>query len=449
MPGPEVDRQQNARTLQYTGGRAPRAAAGVTSGRDTAETQAGQAAVLSAVNMLARVHPTLAISVPDVPLVVSSPLGGATLADACAELAAAANPAISVARVDALPPDVLSVGIGASSPAATVYAGARRWTALTGQLPQPCTPDPSSLVGLAMGTSLACSAIFRAAIGLPFVRERAASLWTLSATAKATGPSDCAPIDVGSVWMVGAGAVASALVWWLQFIGVAGPWTVLDKDLADVTNLNRSLALFARDTNLFGGPVVNKATAAARLLAGATPVPAWWHEFVESDPPAPDVVLSLANEHGVRAAVAAYGHPAVVHASTSPNWSAELHRHLLEQDDCISCRLPEAAPRFKCATAPAAAPARSENPGNDAALPFLSGAAGLLLLAGIAQLQEGVWATHRANHWRWWFDDSARVASAHRWQCAATCASTPAQSVRRVVHAATRWHELDPGQRTG
>ena len=70
------------------------------------------------------------------------------------------------------------------------------------------------------------------------------SLWSLSAAADATGPAALEPLDVGGVWMVGAGAVGSCLAWWLRLVGVTGLWTIIDGDVVDITNLNRGLGLF-------------------------------------------------------------------------------------------------------------------------------------------------------------------------------------------------------------
>lgn len=435
-----------ARTLQYTNGLQPRCGAAVTAGAKSAETRSGQIAILSATNMLARVHPALAICVPDVPLIVPAPFHGGNLPEACETLARAANPDIAAESCNTTPANMLSVGIGSDSPAATIYAGAKRWTALTGRKPQAITRDSSSLLGLAISVSLACSTIFRIAIHLPTKPTRAVSLWSLTTTADATGPSQLGPLDIGSTWMVGAGAVGSALAWWLQYIGVLGPWIIIDGDFVDETNLNRSLGYFASHAGLTGHEPVAKADVTASLIGGATPFVGWWNDFIGDDPAAPDVLLPIANEYEVRPAIAAYGHPAVLHASTSPSWTAELHRHLIPRDDCIACRLPESAPRFQCATASVVAHTGGHASSSDAALPFLSGAAGVLLAAALAQLQEGNWTSHTANQWRFWFDHSARAISSSRWRCQDTCTATPPPSVRRAIHGHTRWSALDEAQ---
>jgi hypothetical protein len=434
---------QSNRTLIYTGGLEPTVPAGVTAGAETVESAVGQIAVLTAVNMLARVHPGLVLAVPDAALLVPCPAGGATLVDACQRLAAAANPNVAVSACPRLPAGTLSIGIGGDSPAAAIHAGGARWTGTTGTSPQAMSPDPSSLLGAGMAVTLACGWIFRVAVGLPAVIERGVSLWTLAPASEPTGPGECGPVNIGSVWMVGAGAVGSCLAWWLHYVGVVGGWTIIDGDVADETNLNRSLGLFAAHAGMTGMPAVAKAIAAAELMPGAVPYPHWWDEWVESDPPSPDVLIPIANGRGVRPAVAAYGHPAVLHATTSRNWTCELHRHLLMADGCIACRLPEEAPQFECATARGDA-ATEDDPGRDAALPFLSAGAGLTLVAGLLQLQHGAWGSHGRNHWRLWFDGAQTELSSSRWRCERSCSTTPTVSVRRALHEHTRWSGLDP-----
>jgi hypothetical protein len=153
------------------------------------------------------------------------------------------------------------------------------------------------------------------------------------------------------------------------------------------------------------------------------------------------VILPLANDYGVRADIAAYSHPATLHATTSRNWGAELHRHLIGTDGCIACRFPEEAPVFECATG--TVQRTPKDPGRDAALPFLSAAAGLVLTAALIQLSEGSWLGHSRNGWRLWFDDSATPLSSSRWHCTNGCLALSTPAVRGIVHGVTRWFSHD------
>ena len=272
------------RTRRYTGGVEATVGAGVTTGPETAATPIGQVAVLSAVNMLARAHPAIVLDLPDTPLIVKSPTGGATLAQACAQLAVAANPEVTVAAAAHERGAVLSIGIGADTPPASVYVGGARFTARASGTPQALSQDASTFVGGGMAVALAAAYVFRTAIGMPAIVERSISLWTLEETADPTGPGACGPLDVGDVWMIGAGAVGSGLAWWLPHAGVTGIWTIIDGDLVDVSNLNRSLGLFTYHAGLTGLPPTLKAEAAAALIPGARAFPHWWEDWAAHRP---------------------------------------------------------------------------------------------------------------------------------------------------------------------
>jgi hypothetical protein len=97
-----------------------------------------------------------------------------------------------------------------------------------------------------------------------------------------------------------------------------------------------------------------------------------------------DVVLALANEGGVGPALQARQPTVLLHATTSPNWQAQLHRHIAGRDDCIACRVPEGMPQFTCAEG-----AHDTGGGKaaDASVPPLAGMAGLLLAAARVRLE--------------------------------------------------------------
>lgn len=453
MTGDSSHGERHQRTMAYTGGVRPDVPAGVTSGPATAATPAGQVAILTAVNMLVRAHPEVFVAVSDETMVVSSPCGGSSLQAACRNVAAAANSECRLVIVEELPPAMLSMGIGDDSNAAWIYADARGWTAITCETPVDRTLDAPSLLALGMAVTLAAGIIFRAAVDRPYNANRGVSLWSLEETSRATGPSTCGPVDVGTVWLVGAGAVGSCLAWWLHFVGVVGQWTIVDGDVAKTSNLNRSLGLFEIDLGSDDRKPTSKATAAAELISAANAFPGWWDDWMERNPTSPDLLIPVANDFGVRAKVAAYGHPAVMHATTSPNWTAELHRQLVGIDCCLACRFPEDAPRFECATDTIEPDGLADDvlgevgeddeSRKDAALPFLSAGAAALLAAGLLQLQSGQWRCHSANHWRFFYDDSARDFQAVSWKCDSGCAVTAPLTIRRRMHDGTRWFSLD------
>jgi molybdopterin/thiamine biosynthesis adenylyltransferase len=175
-------------------------------------------------------------------------------------------------------------------------------------------------------------------------------------------------------------------------LGLNGDLTIVDADRVETPNLNRQLIFTARDAGYPDGEMKEKAErAAARLGPRAVPEPHWYGEsdaIVNADY---DIVLALANERGAREALQDRRSPVLLHATTSPNHQAQFHRHLPGKDDCIRCRVPGTAAKTACATAPVTE-ARS-----DAALPYLSGLAGLMLAAALARHGVGMLADGDAN----------------------------------------------------
>jgi hypothetical protein len=196
------------------------------------------------------------------------------------------------------------------------------------------------------------------------------------------------PIDVGDVLLVGAGAVASGLLYWLREFGVIGRWLVVDRDGLLLHNTNRSIGTLVEQTEWPGGTPEPKAEVGARLI-GAEARVAWYHQWLGTERDfRPALVLPLANAHDVRRLIGLRGGPLLVHATTSRDWTAELHRHVVDLDECIACRFPDPtpAPAFTCSTAGIQT---GEDRTSDAALPFLSAAAGLMLARGLTMLAAG------------------------------------------------------------
>ena len=150
--------------------------------------------------------------------------------------------------------------------------------------------------------------------------------------------------------MIGAGAVGVGLCFWLMYMGVVGAWEIVDHDIVELHNTNRSLGFTATDAGWPDLGAQPKARVAAKLI-GATPrimTYAQWSYLGGR----PDLILPLANGEGVRHAIGQRAEPILLHASTSRDMTAELHRHIPGRDQCISCRFPsQGVPEFECSTA--------------------------------------------------------------------------------------------------
>ncbi len=352
-------------------------------GPRAAETRAGQVAFLAAVNMVTRLHRAVILSVPRVPLIARSLVPARSLDEAAEATARAIDPygALAVQRGRVEPGLGLALASEADLP---VHVGWSGLAATVGATPQPADTDDGSVLGASLASCLGAAALLRLVTG----GGGATVTTSLANFSDATGDRDVdLPVDVGDVLLVGAGAVASALLYWLRELGIAGRWLIVDRDDLRLLNTNRAIGSTVDQTEWYGATPSPKAVAGAALI-GAEARVAWYDEWLGSDAGfVPSLVLPLANDREVRRLVSLRGDPLLVHATTSRNWTAELHRHLAGVDECIACRYPgSASAAFACSTA--------ELPGNstqrtDAALPFLSAAAGLLLVRALALHMQG------------------------------------------------------------
>lgn len=270
------------------------------------------------------------------------------------------------------------------------------------------------------------------------------SVWNyMEGDAAAPGPEALEPLSVGRVLMVGAGAVGSGLVYWLRsWGGVEGEWVVVDRDTVKLHNTNRGMLFLPTDAGWPNGHERPKVDLVAGLLPGALPIPVWFADAEEIRDDRFDVVLALANEHGVREHLAHRNATVLLHATTGRNWLSQLHRHVAGRDDCIVCRLAEVKEvAFPCSTAEVEP---QQNEQVDAALPFLSAASGLMLATLLQRLQAGVLIENAANNWRWDFLSNHKMAAPPgRSRCRERCASWYPAGVRAKVNTGTAWAHLD------
>ncbi|MGI8730257.1 MAG: ThiF family adenylyltransferase [Solirubrobacteraceae bacterium] len=340
-----------------------------------AHTPAGHLLLCALVNQVARAHQRIVL-VGDLerPLLCPDVLGHSTVHAATAGLAREIHPWRELS-VSAAAPDTdstISVAIGQAPGRWNLRVGAAGWRAVFGPSAR---VQPDARWGAAYAASLTAAYVFHAALGSEPQLHGEHSLWETVGGPGTDGPGGLT-LGGGSILQVGAGAVGCALNLWALLLGNEADWTIVDADIVDISNLNRQLLFRAADAAEAAG----KAYVAARPFGRhATPIDRWYDQAPDLVEQSFDLVLPLANDRGVRTLLHYRAEPVLLHATTSRSWQAQLHRHIPGIDDCIGCRLPEAAAPTSCSIAPVA-------PGEpDAALPFLSATAGLLLAAAIAR----------------------------------------------------------------
>ncbi len=441
--------ERDRRTRQYGGAEdALERPVLIAVGSDIAATRAGQIATLALVNMAARVHRRIVLSIPTAPLVGRSLVPAADLQTAAIRTARAINPVL-----DFLEPATdrcvfaARVGLGNAVPGdLDVYLDWRGGLGMldTSPIPAPAH-DADSVFGAATTAVLGATALFRLAHG-QHIRPSRLNPMELVAGTDASILDHTGPIDVGDVLAVGAGAVTTALLYWARELGTRGNWDIVDGDTTELHNTNRCLTMTAADAGWPDGrPTTTplaKAEAAARTI-DAHPHTEWYDQWQSHHDARHDLILPLANHRDVRTMVAQRGEPLLLHATTSPNWTAELHRHRPDRDDCPSCRIPDTTtPEMGCSTGPAA-PEEPDSP--DAALPFLSAAAGLLLAAALAALPVGAALEHQANHWQLDLTLTNKLLRPLRHPLRDGCQHIQTSSTRHAFQSSQprRWDNLD------
>jgi len=286
----------------------------------------------------------------------------------------------------------LDIGEGGTVPNGPnpVHINASGWLAAISR------EEPTSLpvhgepnwVGAIAAACLGVAQVFKIAVGMPtsqYLRDGVLDMFQLAWSSDRNQSPWPADLNIGKILMVGAGSVGSAAAYCMRLAGLAGALTIVDKDLVEVENFNRS-PLFGRSA--YG---LNKAKTVEAFLNGSSltslGVPLWWNDFLLQHTRSSidfDVWLPLANEFEVRQAIQHNVPPLMIHASTGNNWGVNHGRHIPGRDDCLVDRFPaDTAPSFTCATGPIPTSAKPI----DAALPFASLFAGLLITADLVRAQ--------------------------------------------------------------
>lgn len=399
----------------------------------------GHVILLGLVNLLARAHQHIVV-VGDLngDLLCGDPFHQRRLETAVLDLAHGINPYIEmdVARTRPRTEPLISIGVGVP---ADLRIGCEGWTALFGETVE-VDHKPTSMPGAILAACLGAATAFHHELGVPGLPTGPYSLWEYVRNSRGQGPPVEGPIDVGRTLQVGVGAVGAALNYWMALLGFVGPWTLVDGDKVDVTNLNRQLYFLAVDAGWPDGDAINKATAVAERLGNrAIASPHHYgldHWVVDAEY---DLVLALANEGGVRPALQSRPEPVLLHATTTPTWTAISHRHIAAFDDCIVCRLPyEEDPTFKCSTA-SVGPRRR----HDASLPFLAGLAGAMLLRDLVALQHECLHERPTNFASVDLREPAPFTRELKWQCREGCRTRLPGHLRRSLAPGNRYIHLD------
>jgi len=200
------------------------------------------------------------------------------------------------------------------------------------------------------------------------------------------GP-DLQKSDIGRVLLIGAGAVGASIAYLLPLLNLNfSDLCIINPDQVDYSNLNRVPLFFIEHIGVPKSEVVHNYLCAASVPSRY--IGKWFNDVIGPELSLQnfDVVIPVANEHGVRAAVQANYPPVMIHGSTGSQWDAYAGRHIPLVDDCLVCRFPQPAAAPRCAQGVLKEQESAGAAPLTGALPFLSLAAGVLALADLVKL---------------------------------------------------------------
>ena len=354
-----------------------------------ATTFQGQVAALVAASLFSRMTSNLAMRVPDVSVVPAMPAEG-SLADLLLSTMTAANPFGSYVLREARPDDY-RICLGPSGAGLVVHGVG--WNAFVGPADSPLVPgETQNPIGAAFAVIMAGAELQKGRLTSVSVTHLVDTLhWGYGRITTELADVSLAGFDAGDVWTVGAGSVGTAALFFLSLLTRRLSVVLVDGDHVTIENVSRSPLFDAQDA----ADCVPKVLAAERWLrqAGIAQVkayPTWLDElgerWLERPSGTPDVVIAAANEREVRSQIENGFPPLQLYATTGRAWQVTLLRHIPLRDACSRClpgtEVQSAAPI--CASEPVVhQPVSGERV--DAALPFLSYAAGLMTAAELAK----------------------------------------------------------------
>jgi hypothetical protein len=259
------------------------------------------------------------------------------------------------------------------------------WDAYIGSAPSPL---PAATTDNIFGSCLAVMTAVARVFAGPFPDEiNAARANLFSFTSERPDVTAFAPAGahLGRLWFAGAGSVGSAAAYFLALAGYRFEATLFDMDIVKTENLDRSPVFLFADV---GKPKVRSVARFLRRFG----IPAVGHPHALDEAPAwrkrppgtPDLLISAANERDVRFEIETQLPPIQIYGTTGKDWQANMFHHV-PPAPCSCCAFPGKRSVTDCAKGGAPIPGLDVKE-VDAALPFLSFAAGLMTAAEISKV---------------------------------------------------------------
>jgi len=351
---------------------------------ESAASYDNQVSAIVATTLLSRMTPAVAFDLPSVDIAAPLPWAGNNLRDHLREIAFAADPAGMFETRSERDGDYI-LTFGRAQSAATVHGSG--WNAFVGpsqsMLPDSAEQNP---IGPALASIVAVARLFALQMK-PIDGSHRLNAFNWRSDVLQESVNYDATHDFGSIWTIGTGSVGTAALYFLTLATRRFSSVMFDMDFVKIHNLDRSPIFTAHDTDLKTKKV--HATAAYLRSVGVRNVIPEPEPLDNSDlwlsrqAGTPDLVIAAANERDVRSLIERSAPPLQIYGTTGANWEASVVRHVPLVDACSCCLFPPERQELStvCATGEATLTTAEETV--DAALPFLSFAAGLMVAAEI------------------------------------------------------------------
>lgn len=368
----------------------------------------GQIMLCTTANLLARWARTITIVAPDEPLLTNLFRHGCrTLHDRIRYEVRQANPFCNLQFLSSAN-DALHLHLGALYRRADSHYAVDvdgwdvlGWSPRGKAVPKCDTRQPTFVPAAQLAAALGAAQLFKLAVRQPDDFHLGDFRWNMwdHRVGDVDAPSPISPAVptgrqiLGNILQVGVGAVGSNALYFLPMTDSDFRVDVVDDDLVDLENLDRSMLFGIHDALPARKPKVAAAYENLKQLGVdmVTPFPQRWDQYVRErlSERSSDVWLALANEDDIWPSMAENLPPIVIHGTTSDNWGVSLGRHIPFMEYCLRCRFPpEDDFQTVCGHGPVDVHSEDGKAAVriDASLPFLSAAAAALVVGELMKL---------------------------------------------------------------
>lgn len=352
----------------------------VTADDDYASSFSGQVALLVFLNLFGRSSRAISVNLPSTDIIAPLPWAGTDLTDhALAKLYAAD----SRGHYDAGPTSAAMCHVHFGRSGGDVKIFGSGWNACVGDSATLIGTESKNPFGPAMAAIMAATRLFVHRLRPP-PATCSVNVFDWSGDVRPNDTFTPFP-DLGQLWVVGTGSVGSAILYFLSLATNRFTVDLFDHDRVRDHNITRSPIFVESDVGKHKVAVTGSFLRECGVQHSIHSValhesPIWAARQAGT----PDILVSAANEYNVRDLIEASLPPIQIYGTTGRNWQASAIRHIPLLDPCSLCLFPSGgfAPT-RCATDSSR---EREAKGNDASLPFLSFAAGLMAAIELVKL---------------------------------------------------------------